>query len=83
MENFAEIAAMTVDSWRAQDGGLTWGASDVIRLGNYIDRLFARMDAVELSPEDVMDILWEMQWAANGAEVSLLDDAMTRLRERS
>jgi hypothetical protein len=82
-KSFEEIAASSVDWWRASDGGLTHAAEDVIWLGGTIDRLLAKIDSGEMSAKEVQDILYEMQFTARtGSESDVIGEALEYMYER-
>jgi hypothetical protein len=78
--NFEKIAAASVDWWRANDGGLTHAALDIITLGKTLDELFASLDAGEITVQDLQDMLWNWQWEARtGTESDLVGEALEYL----
>ena len=76
-KSFASIAAEAIDRWRAADGGLTIAALDIIRLGEYLDRLLAEVEAGEMAAQEAQDILYEMQFdCRTGTESDLVGEAL-------
>jgi hypothetical protein len=78
--NFEKIAATSVDWWRANDGGLTNAALDLIRFGRTLDELFASLNAGEITAQDLQDTLWSWRWECKtGTEADLIDEALEYL----
>jgi hypothetical protein len=82
-KSFEEMAAKAVDWWRANDGGLTMAADDVIFMGAQIDRLFACIDSGQLTPEEVQEMLYEWQFnTRTGTESDVIGEALEYLHKR-
>jgi hypothetical protein len=78
--NFAKIAADSVSWWRANDGGLTHAAMDIIGLGHTLDEMFASLEAGEITAQELQQTLWDWQWECRtGTESDLVGEALDYL----
>jgi hypothetical protein len=81
--SFEETAASKVDWWRANDGGLTMAAEDMIWFGGTIDRLFTYIEEGKMTAQEVQDYLYERQFSCRtGTEADIVGEALEYLYER-